>query len=207
MNLAEYILKYLATPAVFIAVFAWLCKEIVLQIIKTQSALVLEKSKLEVQKTLDELRYQLNRDIEDFKTRFSHLQERRFEPLLKLYSSISELCSQASLVYINSTYYSNEEIESDYIDKLEDLIGKARQEYFNVRLFLPDSIAIKAKSLIENIAKAEMDYYVDLKGGSCEKIKAQKIFQTVLHPDYENELENLSKDIRSLLGVENNDLI
>lgn len=207
MDFIEYVLKYVATPATVIAAVAWLAKEISLQIIKTQSALAVEKSRHEMQQNLDKLRYQINRDIEDFKTRFSNLQERRFEPLLKFYSCVSELCAHASVIHANVTLYPNEEIPSNYAEELEELIRKAQKEYFNVRLFIPESIANKSKSLIDKIYNAEMNYYVELKGGSGNHIEAQKILQERLVGSYNHELENLSKEIRFLLGVENSDIM
>jgi hypothetical protein len=207
MDFATYVLKYFATPAAVIAAVAWLTKEIVLQMIKTQSALVVERSRHEMQQDIDKLRYQINRDIEDFKTRFSHLQEKRFEPLLRFYASLSELCSQASCVYTNVKYYPDEEISKDWIEELEELIRKAKQEYFNVRLFLPESIATNSRSLIEKISDAEMAYYVELTGGSENHIEAQKILQRRLAGSYDHELEHLSKEIRFLLGVENNEMM
>ena len=200
MDFATYVLKYFATPAVVIAAISWLLKEIVLQIIKTQSAIVVEKSRQDIQLNLDKLRYQINRDIEDFKTRFAHLQEKRFDPLLKFYASVSELCSQASCVYANVTHFPDEEISEDYIEELEKLISKAKQEYFNVRLFLPESIANSSKSLIDKIYYAEMNYYVELTGGSGNYVEAQKILKTSLAGSYDYELENLSREIRFFAG-------
>lgn len=207
MDFAIYIVKYFAAPATVIGAVAWLAKEIALQIIKTQSALSVEKSRYEIQQNLDRLRYQMNRDIEDFKTRFSYLQERRFEPIINFYSAISELCSQASYIHTNVLWFPGEEVSSDSIEKLEELIQNAKKEYFHVRLFLPESIAYIAKSIIENISNAELDYHIELTGGSGEYGKAQKILKDRLTGSYDDELEELSQNIRFLLGVEDDEIM
>jgi hypothetical protein len=205
MDFAIYIVKYFAAPATVIAAIAWLAKESVLQSIKTQSMLVVEKSRQEMQQNLEKLRYQLTRDVEDFKTRFSQLQEKRFEPILKFYSSIAELCSHASHIHVNLTYFPDEKIDAHYSETLEDLISKAKEDYFRVRLFLPESIAHNSKNLIDMIASSEMDYYVELKGGSGDWTKAQKKLQRKLAINYDDELGKLSREIRFLLGVENSE--
>lgn len=206
MDFVIYALKYFAAPATVIAAVTWLAKEIILQTLKTQSALEIEKSRHEMQKNLDRLRYQLHRDIEDFKTRFSYLQEKRFEPLLKLYYSVSELCSKASYIHTTIKFFADEEI-SDHIEELYELEQKAKQDYYNALLFLPKNIADNSSNIIKEIGDAEQSYYVELNGGSGDSAVAQKILQDKLTINYDFELENLSNEIRFLLGVENEEQI
>jgi len=52
-----------------------------------------------------------------------------------------------------------------------------------------------------------MNYYVELTGGSGNYVEAQKILKTSLAGSYDYELENLSREIRFLLGVENNEVM
>ena len=201
MDFATYALKYFATPSVVIVAVAWLFKQIVLQKLNLQSALMLEKFRSEMQQNLESVRYQFNQDIEDYKTRFSRLQDKRLDPLLSLYFSISELCSLASHLKTLISFNPEDDISS-YIEELKDLGDRAKQEYLKSLLFLPEPIAREAENLISNIRNAELEYYIEIKGSSGDKAKARRVLQKNLTINYDNEVEKLAKKLRFLLGVE-----
>jgi len=201
MDFAIYVLKYFATPSVVIAAVAWLFKQIVLQNLNIQSALMLERFRSEMQQDLESVRYQFNRDIEEYKTRFSRLQDKRLDPILSLYLSISELCLLASHIKTLIDFNPEDDVSS-YIEELRDLGDRAKQEYLKSLLFLPEPIAREAEKLIANISNAELAYYTEIKGGSGDKAKARRILQKNLTIDYDSEVKKLAKELRFLRQVE-----
>lgn len=202
MEFAIYVLKYFVTPTALIAAVAWLSKQIVLQALSTQSALAIEKFRHEMQHHLEKARYQFSRDIEEHKARFARLQEKRLDPILNLYSSVSELSSHATHIQTLLKYVPEDDISSE-VEQLEKLGERAEQEYLKSLLFLPDPIANKAQALIWSIRNAELEYYSEITHHSKDPTKARSELQKSLTGDFARETADLAQQLRFLLGVEN----
>ena len=185
----QYVIQFFAFPASFIAAIAWLSKVLVTKGIEHSAQVALER-----------LRHEFNLELERNKTKYSNLQQLRIDPLLSLYSSISDMVSKAShlqtLLNIGTT------LEESEVEELYEAVRTAEEKYNCALLFMPDTVDSLSTSIISNVGGAEQSHYIEMRSGSKDFEKACQCLLRGLNKNLGDSLRSLAKEMKNLLGVE-----
>lgn len=206
---ATYLLQYGITPAAIIGAVAWLFKAIVINALQRErvvltgqvqhdSALAIERVRSISQKEIEQAKHAYTQALEEKKTRFAILQDKRLEPILQMHLVLVELVDKVEHLQTILEYEIDNDV-SDDLEKIITILRSANLEFAKTRIFLPDSLASSIERLITDIRNAEQAYYVARINGAQDPISHLK---ARLKDEYRKSMANISDRISVLLGVE-----
>lgn len=201
------------TPAMVVAGVAWLFKTIVINSlgkesialrgqIERDSAIAIEKVRSIFLIEVEQLRHSYNQELEEKKVRFARLQDKRLEPILRMYNVLSEL--SASVEHIQTLYRYETDDSDDMgseVKGIEDLLLSAKTEFTKTQIFLPKAIANSVENFMQPIRDADLAYYMERADGGDSR-KALIKYINCLRGDERKVMSEIADQVRNLLGVE-----
>lgn len=208
------LVRYAGGSAVVLAVFAWLFKTALMEALRREadrlrsgierdSALALERVRQEWQSHLESARHELSKELEGYKVRFARLQEKRLEPLLRLFTKVAKASSQATVLRATRDLDDSEMTSSwtERLQRLRESCNDALNDYHAARFFLPQQLAQRVNTAIVSMKHCILEHDAQLRSSSPEKAR-DRFFDSKYQQDYPAVVEELASEFRGLLGVE-----